>query len=325
MNSLLRLGPLFLLIAAAPLPAAPPPALQAPFDADAARQGQDAWARHLGQPARTTNSLGISMILIPPGTFTQGDDTLVHEVARRDPGRYWTPERAADNAKHDGPAHPVTLTQPFRISATEVTLAQFAAFIQATGHVPEAVRDGKGGDSRGFGSGPDFTWQQPYGPQGQALPDFPVTQITPGDAAAFCAWLSQKEGKRHFLPTESQWEWAARAGSRTLWFFGDDPDALPAHAVTGSPRHQRVAQKIPNAFGLHDVAGNVWEWTADFGAPYPGPDRRTDPAPAPSGTHAVRRGGWAAVEPIETRSAHRKWSPVAYRGAHVGFRVARDP
>jgi len=319
------LFPLLLPLTTVLLPAAPPAPLAAPFDAAAARRGQEAWAAHLGQPVEETNSIGMALRLIPPGRFIQGDSTRVHEVARQDPARYWTPERAAENAKNDGPAHPVTLARPYRISATEVTIAQFAAFIRDSGYIPEAVRDGQGGDSRGFGKGPEFTWEKPYGPQGGEHPDYPVTQVTPADASAFCGWLSRKEGRRYRLPTESEWEWAARSGTETLWFFGDDPALLPDHAVTGSKRHAHTGQKKPNAFGLFDTAGNVWEWTADFNSIYAGIAERTDPQPAKEGTHVVRRGGWAAVEPVETRSAHRKWSPPAYRGAHVGFRVVAEP
>jgi len=304
-----------------------PSPLNYPVSEQEAKGAQKTWADYLKQQVFVESPFGLKMALIPPGTFSMGSDGAENEAGRNEPDRYWK-EEAAEKAMADArPARQVRISKPFRISTTEVTIAQFRKFIEATGYVPESIRDGRGGDARGWGQGLDYTWEKPYGPNEPVEDTWPVTHVTWNDAVAYCDWLSKESGKKFRLPTEAEWEYAARAGSQKFWFFGDDPAQMDAHAVAlrKDRRHDRSATKTPNAFGLHDVAGNVWEWTADRGAPFERVDGElTDPSGAEQGERRVRKGGNFSVDLLQLSSAYRKWSPENYRGTHVGFRVVEE-
>src|SRR5262249_26041586 len=151
-----------------------------------------------------------------------------------------------------------------------------------------------------------------------------------GDANAFVAWASRKTGRRVRLPTEAEWEYAARGGTATPWFGASkEEDALALgwfKANAGSSTHP-VALKKPNAFGLFDMAGNVYEWCRDVYAPYPAGDA-VDPENATNtGTEPERRvlrGGSWLKDPRRARSAARNRNTPGSRNADNGFRVAVD-
>jgi len=168
----------------------------------------------------------------------------------------------------------------------------------------------------------------------------PVVQVTWDEIQQFIAKLNQKTGQKYRLPSESEWEYSARAGTTTEWSFGDDESKLGNYAWfarNGGGRTQAVGQKLPNAFGLFDVHGNVWEWTQDCqhityaGAP-------TDGSAWTTGclnTLRVLRGGSWVSSPSVLRSANRgKSNPDGqyFRGLNLpgnpsdddGFRLARD-
>jgi formylglycine-generating enzyme required for sulfatase activity len=272
-----------------------------------------------------TDSLGQTYALLPAGTFHMGSTPEQAERALT-----WRPGwQSADavRAEHavEMPRHRVTLSRPFLLAHHTVTVDRFRAFIEATGHIPESIHDGRGGTYYVQGKLHEnlaADWQNPE-PDYRAPDDEPVTQVTYHDALAFCSWLTAREGRLHRLPTEAEWEYACRAGTDTLWPHGDDPDALSRHAVRDAARPSPVGRRLPNAFGLYDLLGNVWEWTADLGAPdtYARGDV-TDPTGPVTGSAYVRRGGAFNVSPNQMRSAYRKWSPARYRGRIVGFRVA---
>ncbi len=154
-------------------------------------------------------------------------------------------------------------------------------------------------------------------------PERPVTDVVWTLARRFC---------KHFgfdLPTEAEWEVAARAGSTTPWFFGDSPSDLGAYAwfegnSNGGPRP--VGGKRPNAWGLHDVYGNVWEWVADMYGPYTG-ESLVDPTgpPVTPGGHRVVRGAAYDDPPERMRSAHRGGARQVFKRRDVGFRCVRRP
>jgi len=310
------------------LGAAQPATFKSPGSPSEAKEVQEKWAAALDQDIATRNDLGMAMILIPPGEFTMGSEGRELEMARQSPAKYWAEEAASKIIAPEQPARRVAITKPFRISATEVTIGQFRKFVEATDYVTESIRDGRGGDARGEGEGKDFRWDQPYGPGESVTENYPVTQITWNDAVAFCEWLSKETGNTYRLPTEAEWEYAARAGSQDLWFFGDDPERLDEYGVvlqTNPRRHTETGTKQPNAFGLYDTIGNVWEWTSDRGAPFEEVEGTiTDPAGAEQGERRVRKGGNYSVDALQLRSSFRKWSPANYRGTHVGFRVVEE-
>ena len=156
----------------------------------------------------------------------------------------------------------------------------------------------------------------------------PVEQVSWEDAQEFVKKLSEKTGKNYRLPSEAEWEYAARAGSQSNYSFGDDEKELGRYGWfdenSGGKTHP-VGEKLPNAFGLHDMHGNVWELTQDcwndnyHGAP-------TDGSAWMTGICSMRlvRGGSWNVNPQYLRSAFRNWLTTAYRNNYYGFRVVRD-
>jgi formylglycine-generating enzyme required for sulfatase activity len=251
------------------------------------------------------NSLGMKLVRIEPGTFTLGQDGP--------PADYQMNKHPAefDHADWDEkPAHKVTITQPFFIGATEVTLGQYRRF--KPGHLK-----GRGAD------------------------DEAVTDVSWNDAVTFCEWLSKREGKTYRLPTEAEWEYACRAGTTTLFHTGDTlsagyqkwfgeegrrslyftgPAMPPEYQHLGGRPSVHVAQKPPNAWGLYDVHGNVSEWCADWYGPY-GPSAQTDPLGRSDGDFRVFRGGSHSSFSRMLRSANRSaWIPSS-KSVALGFRI----
>ena len=182
---------------------------------------------------------------------------------------------------NEGPQHEVRIAKPFAISKYEVTVGQYAQFIRATGHVSGnrcVVWTGERGGVAVEGK----SWQDPNFPQAD---QHPVVCISWTDAHEYVEWLSKKTGKPYRFLTEAEWEYAARAGTATRYSFGDDqkdlckyanvPDQVAKNSVKGSAwiytdctdgygvQTSPVGSFAANAFGLHDMHGNVWEWTQD--------------------------------------------------------------
>ncbi|WP_373848351.1 formylglycine-generating enzyme family protein, partial [Achromobacter insuavis] len=174
----------------------------------------------------------------------------------------------------------------------------------------------------------------------------PVVNVSWNDATAMARWLSRDEGRVYRLPTEAEWEYAARAGGRGRYQNGDDPAALPdvantfdANAAPLWPKWQAfaaarrdghaftapVASYAPNAFGLYDMHGNAWEWVSDwYGEDYYAHSPQDDPQGPASGNVKVRRGGSWHTWALYVRSAYRNWNTVETRYPLVGFRLLRE-
>jgi formylglycine-generating enzyme required for sulfatase activity/serine/threonine protein kinase/Tol biopolymer transport system component len=272
-----------------------PPAV-APFDEKKAKDYQESLAKRLGVPVEFENSVGMKMRLIPPGTY------------RMDPN-FW-----------------VTLSRPLRVAAHEVTVAQFRAFVEATGYKTTAETHGNGlatfiGASQAMAKkGPEFTWRHKDLARGD---DYPVGQVSWADAVEFCKWLSRKEGRTYRLPTEAEWEWACRAGSMANFHFGDDPEKLPDYAwfAGNSDDHPHpVGTKLPNAWGLFDMHGNVAEHCSDW-AGTRGWGAATDPVGPPTGQYRVIRSTCFAHPAEDLRSSFGgAYAPTGSMN-HFGFRV----
>jgi formylglycine-generating enzyme required for sulfatase activity len=224
--------------APAPLPKPPPASGHLPMTPDEAQQLQQGWADYLGQPVEIRNTIGMKLVLIPPGEF---------ELA---------------------PRYHVTITRPYRLGTTEVTRRQFLAFVSATRYVPT-------GDAAavikpfGANTGPknaSGTWRDPGFPTHD---NCPITHVSCADAESFADWLSKTEGKKYRLPTEAEWRWACRAGAKTRYPFGDSPANVYQYRAGSSKNPVAVASYRPNAWGLYDMIGNVREWVADGFEPYP--------------------------------------------------------
>ena len=278
-----------------PRPAQPHSTAIGPFDQQAARRHQEVSARDLGVPVETINSIGMVLRLVPPGDFLMGSEPS-------EPG-HWPSE---------GPRHWVRITQPFYMGVYEVTQAQFQ---QVMGFNPSHFAD----------SG-----------------ELPVEQVSWNDAVAFCRRLSEMPAERstgwiYRLPTEAEWEYACRAGTGTPFHFGSELNGTQANCNGEYPygtdqrgpslgRPTPVGSYAPNAFGLFDMHGNVWEWVADwYDDRYYGRSPVDDPPGPQSGTYRVRRGGgWLSLA-VRCRSANRDRDEPDVRHYDVGFRVVRVP
>ena len=305
-------------------------------------------------PARLTNSLGMQMVLIPSGEFTMGNAASAQEMSQLYPA--YEPRRLQD-LKDETPPHRVRITRPFYMASHEVTVGQFRQFLAASGHVPESVADGTGAygynprydpatTRRGDafeGRDPRYSWANPGFAQTDA---HPVVNVTWNDAVALARWLSQAEKRRYRLPTEAEWEYACRAGTRTQYHSGDEPASLagvanvfdadsavnwPAWQAFALPTHDGfaftapVGTFAPNAFGLHDMHGNVWEWTADWhDDTYYARSPRDDPQGPAEGGVKVRRGGSWHTWPLYARCAYRNWNAPDTRYTLVGIRLVME-
>ncbi len=275
-----------------------------------------------------TNSIGMRLLLVPPGEFLMGSsrEEADRQLARMKEKRIssWYPDSPASEA----PPRRTRITRAFYLAAHETTLGQFRDFVEATGHRTEAERDGKGADGKADGrwaTRPEYNWRD----MGYARADeVPVVNVTWDDAAAFCAWLSRKEGRRYRLPTEAEWEYACRAGTSSRYPWGDDESLRDEHAWTGAnsgggPRP--VGTRNANAWGFHDMLGNVYEYCSDFfeARPYD-PADAIDPKGPPAGTRRVLRSASWGTDPMHVRPAFRGGAGPGHRNRRDGFRVACD-
>jgi formylglycine-generating enzyme required for sulfatase activity len=275
---------------------------------------------------------GPEMVVIPHGAFRMG--------AAPD-------EEGATDVEY--PARNIRFDRGLAVSRHEITVREFGNFVQATGYEPRATRRGHSTvyDERSGNlvrrSGVD--WRDDYAGR-PADPDMPVVHVSAKDAMAYADWLSEQTGREYRLPSEAEFEYALRAGSSSRFPWGDGAPPAGAGNFTGagdvspSGRHWRnafedygdgawgpapVGSYRPNAFGLHDLAGNVSEWVADCW--HDSYRRAPDDAQAwinpGCRTRVVRGGSWAS-SPTQTRSAWRLGVDADTTNARVGFRVVRE-
>jgi sulfatase modifying factor 1 len=162
--------------------------------------------------------------------------------------------------------------------------------------------------------------------------NYPAVYVSWDDAVAYCKKLSTKESKAYRLATEAEWEYACRAGTKTVWSFGDAEVSLGDYAWyqqdTNELYVRQVGLKKPNAFGLYDMHGNVFEWCHDYyGEDYYNQSPEKDPTGPASGSFRVLRGGSWFLYSFLTRSADRRWGDALRYGSlnlSVGFRVVRE-
>ncbi len=224
-----------------------------------------------------------ALIQIPGGWFSMGSDS---------------------GQSVEGPVHRVWV-DAFAMAATQVTVEQYARFLEATGNMAPP-----------FWSDPNFSH-----------PRQPVVAVSWFDAAAYCTWLSSITAMHYRLPTEAEWERAARGGAEGMLFpWGDEPPASrPDYANRWKTGPEPVAESQPNAFGLFDICENVHEWCSDWYAPdyyAVSPDR--NPQGPPEGNRKASRGGSWRHQIRIARCSARSSIPPEFKYADYGFRVARD-
>ena len=266
------------------------------------------------------------------------------------PGRFWmgSADAEAGRDNDEGPRHEVTIVRPFALARCETTVGEFRRFIDETGYVTDAERGDGCWATDASGKAEQrktANWRDPGFPQTDL---HPVVCVSWNDARVYARWLSLRTGQTYRLPTEAEWEYAARAGSTQSRFWGDDPNAACDYA-NGADRSAAAKfanwtvagcdDKIVftaasgsyrrNAWGLSDMLGNVWEWTEDCwhesygGAPNDGSVWRE----ANSGDCARRvlRGGSWSNGPRDLRSADRSGLYAGGASVGVGIRLARTP
>ncbi len=234
----------------------------------------------------------------------------------------------------DEKQHWVTVND-FEIGQYEVTVGEFKRFVAASGYKTDADKTGEGcyvwSDST-WQHKAGFNWKNPNFTQGD---DHPVVCVSWNDAVAYAEWLSKQTGQEYRLPTEAEWEYAARAGKETAYWWGKQAshdyanygkDECCAGLAKGRDRWEYTAPVgsfDPNAWKLYDTAGNVWEWTCSvYDENYKGNENGCTKNNT-SGPLAVRGGGWSG-RPVWVRSAFRGRGDPPGRGSVQGFRLARS-
>lgn len=245
-----------------------------------------------GEPYSSTipaSRVSYEMVPIPAGDFLMG-----------------SPEEEEGRGADEGPRHQVKISG-FWMGKVPVTWNEFELFMY-----PErgdaSSEEGVDAVSRPTPPYVDMSF-------GMGKDGFPAISMTHHAASKYCQWLSAKTGHFYRLPTEAEWEYAARAGTTTPWFFGEDPEELEKYAwyeANSNGKTQPVGRKKPNPWGLHDMHGNVWEWTLDQYDPDCYDKRGTgavDPWAKPTTEYprVVRGGSWDD-DPEELRSAARRAS-----------------
>jgi uncharacterized protein (TIGR02996 family) len=244
-----------------------------------------------------TNSLGMRLALIPAGCFYMG-----------------SPKNQRGRETTEDPLHLVEITKPFFLGTFQVTQEEYTSVTDAN---PSHF-------TAGLGCGTDY----------------PVERVSWDEAVEFCRRLSQQPGERdagrtYCLPTEAEWEYACRAGTRTPFWWGGWITSRHANMYGGRPygrgsrvgpylqRTARVGSYRPNPWGLFDMHGNVWEWCRDWAdSYYYGRSPRVDPQGPDTGQAKILRGGSWGAYGYSCRASSRKWEPTDGRYNYVGFRVA---
>jgi len=280
-----------------------------------------------------TNSIGMRLRRLPAGQFEMGSPPGFIEPLLARMKKFPAQGYQPGQLEREMPARQASIDQPFAIGATEVTNAQFQAFVEATSYVTDAERLPAGG----WGIAPNGQWTQAKGYSWRNLgqqprtPEYPAVSISWNDAMAFCQWLTEKEpsaGPRvtYRLPTEAEWEYACRARSTSPWGPAASAAQLGEYAwfvANASGRIQPVAKKAPNAWGLHDMLGNEMEWCLNRydvnlqDSLPPGDPRNPD-----SGERRVQRGGaFNDVADLVRPACRYLGHPSS--PAHGAFRVVR--
>jgi formylglycine-generating enzyme required for sulfatase activity len=306
----------------------------APFDEKRAKFHQKRWSGYLHLPVVKTNSIGMSLVLIPPGEFDMG--STPEEVARyleigkkTNQPKWWF-----DTISGEGPQHRVKITRPFYLGMYQVTQVEYE---KVMGVNPSAFTEHQM-DLSGFSPPlseeiasvrPDYRKRA----TGMNTSRHPVDSVSWDDATEFCRRLSampaeRAAGRVYHLPTEAEWEYACRAGTTTRWYCGDDEAALREFTWLGEIAHgmtHPVGEKKPNAWGLYDMHGNVYQWCADrFSKDYYQQSPPSDPAGPRAGSARVMRGGTWLFPASRGRSASRVPYGAVLRNHAFGFRVVAD-
>ncbi len=265
----------------------------------------------------TVDGVSFKMVQIESGTFNMG---------------------SKDGEKDATPIHRVNVPS-FHIGAKEVTVKEFSVFINSTNYQTSADKNGgsyiRKGNSLEKRKGVNWKYDEKGNIRPQSDYNHPVIHVSWNDAQAYCKWLSQETGKHYRLPSEAEWEYAARGGTKTPFYTGYNLTTKQANYdghypyknnAQGRYRKQTtpVGHFAPNPYKLYDMSGNVYEWCADkWHSNYEGAP--TDGSVWSDGTlstpHVLRGGSWYSVAGY-CRSAYRYFNAADISGNDLGFRIA---
>ncbi|RWX45805.1 Formylglycine-generating enzyme, required for sulfatase activity, contains SUMF1/FGE domain [Candidatus Electrothrix aarhusensis] len=291
------------------------------------------------QAADYTNSIGMEFKSIAPGKFFMGSCLYSRADKERDndleqkglpPQGPTCPAQVPEDKnalEEEAPQHKVKIRKGFQLGIHEVTLGQFKLFLAALNDQERSKIETE-----------EFENINTHGDEAA------VAAVSWEDAQTFIEWLNQKEGgEKYRLPTEAEWEYAARAGSKTIYFWGDTLEKAPKYSwfnmehadlLIWFPEGEfnkkenfshPVGLKKPNAWGLYDMAGNVWEWVNDkYSATYYQNSPNVDPTGPEAGALRCFRGGSWYGSATNLRSAFRGLNVPTHRSDSLGFRVVRE-
>ncbi len=229
-------------------------------------------------------------------TLTKAQD--YPEMISVDGGTFTMGDTEMEGEKNEQPAHEVTL-KSFKIAKTETTVAQWKAYCRATGRkMPEA---------------PSWGW----------IDTHPIVNVNYDDAVGYCDWLSETKDANYRLPTEAEWEFAARGGNLskgTKYSGGRSIDLVGVYDANSNKQTAAVASKKANELGIHDMSGNVYEWCKDWYGDY-NSSAQSNPKGSASGLFRVLRGGHWVSAASDCRFAFRYYSYPENRSIIIGFRV----
>jgi len=267
-------------------------------------------------------SLGPEMVWIPAGRFRMGDIQ-------------------GGGGGDEKPVHEVSVAR-FAMGRYEVTVGEFGRFVKATGYKTEGEK-GIGCyvyKDHSWDYLEDANWRNPYFSQKK---DHPVVCVSWNDAVAYAQWLSERTGQKYRLPTEAEWEYAARAKTETARYWGNDPDeacrygnvhdktskkendfSWTHHNCTdGYAKTAPVGHFESNNFGLFDMLGNVWEWTCSkYENKYQGEEKQCVGNKNSTSLGVIRGNAWHG-SPRVVRAAYRPGNSHDHRSGSVGFRLVR--
>jgi formylglycine-generating enzyme required for sulfatase activity len=281
-----------------------PPLAIAPFDASEAREHQRRWADYLGVPVVMANSMGMKLVLVPPGEFEMGSNEEEIDFCRRIGENRNESKYYFIGLQGEGPRHHIRMIKPYYLGMFEVTQGEFEALLRFN---PSAYAHN--GTRKNAVAGTETRL-------------FPVESVTWHECVTLCRKLGdlpaeRASGRGYRMPTEAEWEYACRAGSATLWPYGnEEPTKPPYFSAVG----HAVGRTESNPWRLYDMLGSVAEWCADYWDPQ---YYRNSPTVAPTGatigaTRVVRGVGFG---PLFCRPAFRyNYMPDARRD-YCGFRV----
>jgi formylglycine-generating enzyme required for sulfatase activity len=302
----------------------------------------------------------MKLTLVPSGEFMMGSKESAQQTVdffTKNYGMYFG-ITGADLFKTEHPQHRVRITKAFYLGTCHVTRSQFRQFVKDSGYKTDAengaqtvLSGAKRGASAWNATTESFDFNEKYYWQDvgfEQTDEHAVVDVSWNDAAAFCKWLSQKEGKTCRLPTEAEWEYACRAGTTTRYYSGDDPEKLAkvGNIADASYRAKFPSRKCeikasdgfvftapvgrfqPNGFGLYDMLGNAFQWCSDWcdddyyrKSPQDDP-KGPDNVPFAEENRVIRGGSWSSC-PVFARCAAHGGLPPSDRYNNVGFRVVQ--